>query len=220
MAQQPSLTERAQQQANEFIESLDDDSKQTLRLSMQRLSESDIDKNAKRIGDQAPDFCLPSVKGGDRKLSDYLKEGPVVLSFYRGGWCPYCNLEFKALQECLPEFKQLGATLIGISPETPDNSLSTVEKHNLEFEVLSDVGNRVVKEYGLLCIVDQKMRPLYLDWGIDVPESNGDNSYELPIPATYVIDQKRIIQAAHVDKIYINRMDPNDIVEALKALKK
>jgi len=218
MAQSPSLSEQTQQQANDFIASLSEDVQQIVGASMQRLLASEIDKGAKKSGDQAPDFLLPNVRGGQKSLSDYLKAGPVVLSFYRGGWCPYCNLEFRALQARLPEFKALGATLVGISPETPDASLTTVEKNNLEFEVLSDVGNRVIKEYGLLYVVDEKMRPLYLEWGLDVPAANGDGSYELPIPATYVIDRKGIIQAAHVDKNYINRMDPGDIVEALKAI--
>ena len=218
MAQSHSLSEQAQQQANDFIASLSEDVRQIVSASMQKLLASEIDKDAKKIGDQAPDFLLPNVRGGQKSLSDYLKKGPVVLSFYRGGWCPYCNLEFRALQARLPEFKALGATLVGISPETPDVSLTTVEKSNLEFEVLSDVGNQVIKEYGLLCVVDEKMRPLYLEWGIDVPAANGDGTYELPIPATYVIDRKGVIHAAHVDKNYINRMDPGDIVEVLQAI--
>lgn len=218
MAQTPSLSEQAQQQANDFIASLAEDVRQVVSASMQKLLASGIDKDAKKSGDQAPDFLLPNVRGGQKSLSDYLKEGPVVLSFYRGGWCPYCNLEFRALQARLPEFKALGATLVGISPETPDVSLTTVEKNNLEFEVLSDVGNQVIKEYGLLCVVDEKMRPLYLEWGIDVPAANGDGRYELPIPATYVIDRQGIIHASHVDKNYVNRMEPDDIVEALQAI--
>jgi peroxiredoxin len=219
MASGVSLSEQAQQNANAFIASLPDDVKHIVGSSMQALMESNIGSQAKNVGDQAPDFSLPNVKGGLSALSDFFETGPVVLSFYRGGWCPYCNLEFKALQSRLEEFKSLGATLIGISPETPDNSLTTVEKNNLQFDVLSDVGNYVVKQYGLSFIVDESMRPLYLKWGINVPEANGDDSYELPIPATYVIDQQGVIRAAHVDKNYINRMDPEDIVVALKSIK-
>jgi peroxiredoxin len=144
-----------------------------------------------------------------------LNNGPVVLSFYRGGWCPFCSLELQALQGILPEIRARGASLISVSPEKPDNSLSTAEKYNLEFEVLSDQANRTAREYGLLFTVHEEMRPLYLEWGFDVPVCNGDDSWELPVPATYIIDTNGVVRAAFIDKDYTKRMEPDDIIAAL-----
>jgi peroxiredoxin len=144
----------------------------------------------------------------------------VVLNFYRGGWCPFCNLELQALQSRLQEIRSLNATLIGISPETPDNSLTTAEKHQLEFDVLSDLGNKTARSYGLIFTVYEEMRPLYLKWELDVPAFNGDNSWELPVPATYLIDKDRVIRAAHVDKDYTKRMEPDLILAELRKLAK
>ncbi|UCE88095.1 MAG: AhpC/TSA family protein, partial [Pseudomonadota bacterium] len=179
---------------------------------------SDLGNNAVKVGNLAPDFTLPNVHGQAISLHGALQKGPVVLNFYRGGWCPFCNLEFRALQQILPEIQALSAQLIGVSPETPDTSLSTVEKHSLQFEVLSDVGNRVVRQYGLVMTVFEELRPLYLQWGLDIPQANGDDSWELPIPATYVIDRDARVTAAHVNRDYTKRMEPADIVAALRTL--
>ena len=217
--QKSTLAEQTEKASNEFIAALPEDTQKIVGSSFDKLHKSDVAKDAINIGDKAPEFSLPNVRGGDLRLSEALRQGPVVLSFYRGGWCPLCNLEFRALQERLPEMKTLGATLIGVSPETPDNSLSTIEKHQLQFNVLSDVGNVLSRQYGLLMTVYEEMRPLYLEWGIDLPASNGDDSYELPVPATYVIGTDGIVRAAHVDKDYTKRMEPADIVAALRAIK-
>lgn len=186
--------------------------------SFEKLHASSVAATAISSGDSAPDFALPNARGGCVQLYQALKQGPVVLSFYRGGWCPFCNLELQALQARLPDIQALGAHLIAISPETPDHSLTTAEKHGLGFEVLSDTGNRTARAYGLLFTVYQEMRPLYLKWGLDVPACNGDDSWELPVPATYVIDTSGLVRAAHVDKDYTRRMEPGQVVAALQAL--
>jgi peroxiredoxin len=122
------------------------------------------------------------------------------------------------LQRSLPEIKSLGAELVTISPQLPDNSLSTSEKLALEFEVLSDVGNRVAKDFGLVFKLSDKMQEIYKNFGIDLPTANGDQSFELPIPATYVVAQNSIIQFAFVDADYTNRLDPDSIVAELQKL--
>ena len=201
-----------------FISGLPDDEQQAVGDSFATLQASDVAANAINTGDTAPDFTLPNATGQPVNLYDTLSHGPVILSFYRGGWCPFCNLELQALQQHLPEFRSLGATLIGVSPETPDHSLTTKEKQALEFEVVSDSNNRVSRDYGLLFTVYESMRPLYLKWGLDVPAYNGEDSWELPVPATYVIDRDRVVRAAHVDKDYTKRMEPRQIIEALRRL--
>ena len=122
------------------------------------------------------------------------------------------------MQRSLPEIKALGAELVTISPQSPDNSLSTAEKLALEFEVLSDVGNKVARDFGLVFKLTEKMQEIYGSFGIDLPAANGDQSFELPIPATYVVSQDGIIAFAFIDADYTNRLDPETIITELKKI--
>lgn len=171
------------------------------------------------VGDRAPDFTLPNAVGKPLKLSSLLAEGPVVVAFYRGGWCPYCNMELRALQNVLPEIKSFGARLLAISPETPDNALSTVEKSALEFEVLSDRGNAVADRFGLLYRVSDRGREVMQKIGVDLPRSNADGSWTLPITGTYVIDRNATVRYAYADPDYRIRAEPKDVVAALGTIK-
>ena len=136
------------------------------------------------------------------------------MSFYRGGWCPFCNLELWALQKILPEIERLGASLVAVSPELPDASLNTLEKHRLQFQVLSDRGNQVARQFGLVFTLPQELRPVYEQFGIDIPPHNGDQSFELPLPATYVIASDGTIRYAFVNSDYTQRAEPSDIIAA------
>lgn len=214
----PTLSEQLEQTVATFINGLSTETTHIVEGSFNKLAASHVAESAMTVGDIAPNFTLPGATGNSVTLYNILNKGAVVLSFYRGAWCPFCNLELRALQGILPEIQGLGATLISISPEKPDNSLSGIEKNNLEFEVLSDSGNQVARDYGLLCMVYEEMRPLYLEWGLDVPAANGDDSWELPVPATYVIDSNSVVRAANTDKDYTKRMEPDDILTALRAL--
>ena len=214
-----SLADRIGETVGNFMSALPEDEAQTVAGSFEKLYASQIAEHAISVGDSAPDFTLPNVTGDPVNLHETLRHGPVVLSFYRGGWCPFCNLELHALQTRLPEIRALGATLIGISPETPDKAMAAIDEHQLDFEVLSDIGNKTARQYGLLFTVYEEMRPLYLKWGLDVPASNGDDSWELPVPATYIIDRSGVIAAAHVDKDYTKRMEPDAVLATLQDLK-
>jgi len=197
---------------------MSEDTKAVMDKAMQDLVNSGLANQSLKVGDKAPNFALPNAVGKTVELQDLLSRNSVVISFYRGGWCPYCNLELRTLQQSLPEIKELGATLVAISPQTPDNSLSTVEKNELEFEVLSDGGNQVAKEFGLVFVLPEELRPIYQDFGIDLPAQNGDNTFELPIPATYVIAQDGTIIHAFVEADYTKRLDPKEIIAALKKI--
>lgn len=212
------LAARIAASVQDFVSALPEDEKQVVTESFAALQASDVAASAVAAGDAAPDFTLPNATGRSVTLHEELQRGPVILSFYRGGWCPFCNLELQALQAYLPQFRELGASLIGISPETPDHALTTAERHALQFELLSDSGNRVARDYGLLYAVHEPMRPLYLHWDLDVPAYNGEDSWELPVPATYLIDRDSVVRAAHVDKDYTRRMEPRLILEALRQL--
>lgn len=151
-------------------------------------------------------------------MQDLRSRGPLVISFYRGSWCPYCNLEMQALQQHLPRFNESGASLVAISPQVPDESLSLAEKHALSFPVLSDVGALVARDYGLVFTVSERLRPLYAGFGIDLPKSNGVDSFELPVPGTFVVDRNALIRAAFVDPDYKKRMEPEEILAVLEAI--
>ena len=142
--------------------------------------------------------------------------GPSWLSFYRGGWCPYCNIELKALQDRLPEIEALGARLVAISPETPDNALTTQEKNEIGFEVLSDDGNKVASAFGLTFRLPDAVNDLYKGFGIDLETSNGEGSQTLPVPATFVIGKGGKVLKAIVDADYTTRAEPDEVIAALK----
>ncbi len=171
------------------------------------------------LGDRAPDFALPNQLGRRLQLSQRLKTGPVVLAFYRGEWCPYCNVSIRALQAALPRFSAHGASVIAINPQSPDHSLSMFEKNALVFDVLSDVDQAVIRSYRLLYSIPADMRELYLsEFHNDLARKTADGSWNLPIPATFVIDQAGSIRARHVSADYRTRMDPDEIEAELSSI--
>ncbi|WP_408032213.1 peroxiredoxin-like family protein [Tenacibaculum xiamenense] len=180
------------------------------------LKNNSLSEKALKVGDLIPDFELPNALGNKISLKSLLSKGSVVISFYRGGWCPYCNIELRALQNLLPEFEKYNTSLIAISPETPDNSLNTVEKNNLSFEVLSDIDNKVAKQLGLVFQLPDDLREVYHSFNIDVPKHNGNEDYELPMPATYVVNSEGIIKYAFVPEDYTERANPEEILKNIK----
>lgn len=213
-----SLTQDLQNKRQEIRANHTETIKSTMDTATEQLKNSGILEQVCKQGDRAPDFSLPNATGKTVTLSELLNAGPVVISFYRGQWCPYCNLELRALQSIVPDLNQRGATLVAISPQTPDNSLSTVEKNELSFEVLSDVGNQVARTYGLVFSLPETLRPLYQNFGIDVPAHNGDQTFELPIPATYIITPDGNVALAFVNADYTQRLEPSEILSTLDSL--
>lgn len=181
------------------------------------LREAEIARTALAVGATAPDFELPDARGGNVRLADLLGRGPVVLFFYRGAWCPYCNLQLRAYQRTLPELRALGAQLVGVSPQLPDGSLSAAERHELAFPVLSDVGNRVAKRYGIVFALPPELIRYHADLGHDLTAYNGDDSWELPMPATFVIGADGIVRLADVDPDHTRRTEPDTILAALRS---
>jgi peroxiredoxin len=171
------------------------------------------------VGERAPDFSLPDAVGRVISLRERLSQGPVVLVFYRGEWCPYCNTYLRALQAALPEIASRGASLIAISPQSADHSLSITEKAALSFDVLSDVDQAVIRAYKLQFTVPDDLQDLYLNvFDTDLRDHNADRSWQLPVPATFVIGRDGVGRAAHVSADYRTRMEPGDILAALDEL--
>ena len=168
-------------------------------------------------GDNAKDFVLKNAKGEDIRLYDLLKKGKVVLTWYRGGWCPYCNVALGQLQEVLPQIKAEGATLVALTPELPDYSLSTQEKNELEFEVLTDLNNDVARAYGIVFTLDAKTGKYYEE-KLQLSVRNATSSSELPVPATYIIDSKGKIRYAYINPDYKQRVDVKTLIKELKQI--
>ncbi|HEY3817679.1 MAG TPA: redoxin domain-containing protein [Polyangiaceae bacterium] len=188
----------------------------TLGTELRKLAESGIAKRALQLGAKAPDFTLPDARGGAVTLSSLLAKGPVVVTFYRGGWCPFCDLQLRAYEGALPEIRRLGAELVAVSPQTPDRAVVDVEKKQLSFPVLTDAHNTVAREYGLVFALSDAMRTLQTQFGNPTPKFNGDDSWELPMPGTFVLDASGVVRLAHVDPDYTRRLEPAAILAALR----
>ena len=150
------------------------------------------------------------------RFGTLLKKSPVIVTFYRGGWCPYCNLELKAYQQILPEIAAAGASLVAISPEKPDETVSTVEKNALTCEVLSDVGQTVGRAFGLVNEFTDELKQAYRGFNLDIPARNGTpGEWALPVSATYLIDRDGVIVYAYTDVDYSDRADPREVLQVL-----
>ena len=213
-----SLQKELEELFNKFSQKVPPDVLNTMLGVTRSLAESGIAEKSLKVGDRAPDFNLPNATGEEVRLKELLDKGPVILNFYRGGWCPYCNLELNAYQKLLPDINELGASFVAISPQTPDNSLSTAEKYELKFQVLSDVGNKLADQFGLVFKLPTELQELYNKFGISLPKFNGDESWELPMPGTYVIDKDGTVSYAFADADYTKRAEPDEVIAKLQEI--
>jgi peroxiredoxin len=182
------------------------------------VDRSGLARDALGVGEVVPEFVLPDAHGRELDIADLLVGGPTVISFYRGGWCPYCNLELRALQARLPDLRAVGASLVAISPELPDRSLSTEEKNELSFPVLSDHGNEVARKFRIVHAIGPEVVAYQRRNGNDVAKYNGAETAEVPLPATYVVDRDGVVRYAFVAADYTHRADPDKILAAARAL--
>lgn len=171
------------------------------------------------VGEKAPDFQLANQENRQVKLSGVLAKGPVVLKFIRGEWCPICNLEVAALKRILPQLKDLEVTLLVINPQKPDKGVTLQSKHALGFDILSDEKQEISRKFNLQFTVPVPVQEVYKTIGLNLPEHTADGSWNLPVPATFILDTKGVIRARHVDVNYMQRMEPTDILEAVRSLR-
>jgi peroxiredoxin/YHS domain-containing protein len=214
----PALKPKLDEMKEKFNASAPADRKALYEDGITSVEESGVMQSALGVGAAAPDFTLTDASGNPVRLADLLAQGPVVLTWYRGGWCPYCNIQLRAYQEALPEIKAMGAQLVALSPEMPDNSLSTREKLALEFTVLSDVQSKVARDYGISYRLPDSLIEAFKG-RLDLPALNGDDSWQLPLGATYVIAPDGTIAYAFVSADYRERAEPEAILQAIRALR-
>ena len=178
------------------------------------LAASGISRSARQVGDRAPAIQLRDQHGNDFDVADLLAKGPVIVTFYRGGWCPFCNLELKAYQSVLPRIAAAGANLVAISPEKPEDTVTTAEKNALTFPVLSDIGQIVGKAFGVVYAFTDEVRTVYDGFKLDIPAKNGTpDDWSLPLSATYVIGSDGVILFADTRVDYRERTDPQEVLQ-------
>lgn len=214
------LSDELKEKRKEDRENIPEELLQANDRHVNELKEEGFSRKGLKPGDVMPDFALKNAVGKKVYSDLLLKNGPLVINFYRGGWCPYCNLELKALQRILPDIRKLKGDLVAISPESPDNSLSTAQKYNLEMEVLTDTDNKVARKFGIVYELPGYLKDVYKGFGLDLSEHNQTDKFELPIPATYVVDSNGRIVYAFANEDFTIRADPGEVINALEKLRK
>jgi len=173
-----------------------------------------------RAGDLAPDFVLPDCAGAGARLGDALRDGPIVLKFYRGRWCPFCTLELRAYQRLLPEIRALGAELIALSPQNEQETAFNRDRDHLRFPMLTDVDNCIAGQFGITYEVTDELRRLYESTGMDLTRTNAASTWTVPLPAVYLIAQDRRITWSYVDPDYLHRAEPETVIAELRRLQR
>jgi peroxiredoxin len=169
------------------------------------------------IGAKIPQFELPDQNGKNVRYLDLLAKGRLVLCFIRGRWCPFCVAQMEAMNLALPQIEQAGATLAAISPQTVKQAYFMHDQHKLRFPLLSDAGNRVARQFGLIYRVSDEQQSLYMRTFVNLPFVNGDDSWELSIPATYVIERDGTVIYSSANEDYTERPEPSEIVALLQS---
>jgi peroxiredoxin len=187
-----------------------------MHRATEELIASGAAKRALKVGDKAPAFTLMDPDGTEVSSTALLQNGPLVVSFYRGVWCPYCNMELQALEAAAPEFRRLGASLVAISPQTAPNSRKSVRQNSLSFPILSDTHNDVAAAFGLRFALPDYLVELYKNLKNDLPNFNGDDSWTLPMPGRFVLGQDSTILYAEVNPDYKHRPEPADMIPAIQ----
>ena len=189
-----------------------------MQNAIEALTKEFQNRRTLKVDDQAPDFVLKNIDGKSIRLSQKLQTGAVLLSFYFGSWCPYCNLELRAYQGLLPKISSLGSSMIAISPQTLDASRKTALRNSLSFDLLSDKYCQVAHDYGIVFEVSDPLKQLYRELGHPLPNYNGTEDWLLPVPATFIIDRQQQIVLAYIDVDYSKRYEPTEAIAILLSL--
>lgn len=185
--------------------------------SIEELFASGIEQQILPVGATAPEFSLPDFSGKTVRSSDLLALGPLVINFFRGRWCPYCVTELEAWRDLYPALRERGALVVGISPQTQRQSDFTAGQHTIPFPLLTDAGCNVAEKFGLVWTLPEYLRRYYLGILLNVPFINGEESWKLPLPATYVLDQDRKVLYAEAHADFRVRPEPEDLLRHMPA---
>jgi peroxiredoxin len=194
---------------------LDEKDRRVLDDAVERLRMMQIAEHALAPGDILPDFALPDAKGRVHTSETYLERGPLVLGFFRGGWCPYCDATLRALERARPSIEALGASLVGVTPDGPEAVARAVAEKGLNFALLSDPGGRFTRLCGALFELTEAHIAFYRARGLDLPALHAGSGWVLPVPCLYVVRPDGQVVFAHADPDYTRRAEPEAILGAL-----
>lgn len=194
--------------------------REILAEAQRYLRDTGVGGDVVEVGALAPDFTLPDVDDEPVNLSKVLGNGPVILDFFRGGWCPFCSLELRAYQQLIESIEHVGASLLAISPETPQFLREVVRDNGLTFPVLSDAGNEAARAYGLAYTLPESLREIYAAFGLDLPARQATSTFELPIPATVLVDRQGVVRRSFHDIDVSRRGEPEEFIASVRDLER
>ncbi len=189
---------------------------QTFNDGIKEIKTNQLKENALQMGDTIPDFSLRAIDGNTIQLSDLHESEFLILNFYRGGWCPYCNMELRAYERLKKNFEELGVNIVAISAEISQLAAQTVQKNNISFPVLTDVDAQFMKKVGIVFKLNEKTKKDYVSFGMDFTQIHGNENYELPVPAIYVINKDMEIVFVHFEADYMTRIEPEQVLSIIK----
>lgn len=213
----PKLTDALQRYKDGVQQKVSQSALQTMQEATLNLKEKRAHSNILKVGDHIDAFTMLDAQNQMFNLDTVLnKYQYIVLSFYRGAWCPYCNLELQYLKKIVPQLKILNTQLYALSPQTPDLSRSQIQTEALGFNILCDKNNALARKFGIVFTLEESLRPIYETFGIDILQSNKNGTFDLPLPATFIINNNYEVIYAFVEEDYTKRCEPQDILEAIK----
>ena len=212
------LKEQLKHMKNASIERMPHAIMKVFTDSIYDLKKNNLKENALKVGNCIPDINLKNIDGSTVLLSDLIEKDYLVLNFYRGGWCPYCNIELREYERLLINFDELNTSIVGISSETIELANNTTKKNTLSFPVLTDVNAKLMKEIGIVFKVNEASKKEFENFGMDLSTINGNSNFELPVPAVYVINLKMEVMYVHFEEDYMTRLEPTELLTILKTL--
>ncbi len=183
---------------------------------IEEIASSDLRNRAAKVGDKINNAKLIDINGDEKQISDFMQRDYLILNFYRGGWCPYCNMELRAYEQLITEFNDVNTAVVAISAEIPDNNTQTFGKNNLSFPVLSDVDAKFMKSLGIVFALNDDLKSEYANFGIDLKQFHGNLNFELPVPGVYVINNNFEVVFKHLEENYMTRFEPSELLNILK----
>jgi peroxiredoxin len=213
------LEDQLSERRSESLRKSDPEKKKIMGQWIKSLKEMGLDKKALGVGQKVPLISLQDLKGSRVSLKDFYSDKYLVLTFYRGSWCPYCMLELDAYQKMINLFNRAGAQIVAVSPDTVKEGMKMKKKRDLTFTILSDPDNLAAKKLGLALKVDETVLKAYKGFGIKLDQAQGNTNRELPMPGTYVIDKSGVIRYSFVDPDYTKRAEPSEVLKVVRSLK-
>lgn len=211
-----SLKEALQTLSDKSFTQMPADVAQKIKNGIENTIKGGFKENALKVGDSVPSFILEDIFENKKSLPELIKNEYLVIDFYRGGWCPFCNMELREYERLKDDFLEVGTNIVAISPEKAEYTNTSSKENNISFDILSDVNTKVMQKFGIVFTLDDDVKEVYNHFGIELEKTQGNDEFKMPIPATYVINSDLEIVFAHIEEDYTTRCEPKDVLDFLK----